>query len=106
MVDDPIALTCHPDNSFFIEARRQGKAEIFATITGNYINAIYLFDATRSNAAGYYIKFTGNINDGSFWLDGTIRSDNILSKEEFFNGIMERYPEYFEWFLFHPEWLR
>lgn len=105
MVDDPIALTHHPDNAFFIRARRQGKKEVFATIINRDIRAIYLFDASLSGKANYHIKFVGDILSGSFWANGRIDAHNMISREKFFDIIKKDYPNYFEWFLFHPEWL-
>lgn len=34
-----------------------------------------------------------------------VGSGLVLSKEDFLYYMTENYPEYLEWFLFHPEWL-
>ena len=105
MVDDPIALTNHPDDSFFEKARCQGKTEIFATIINDGIKAIYLFDAVKSQRSSYHVLFAASVLGGadSFWANGRITGDNILSREEFVSIIMDEYPDYFEWYLFHSK---
>lgn len=48
-----------------------------------------------------------------FWWAGEVDKDHIngidigpVSAEQFMSQLMISYPDYFEWFLFHPEWFQ
>lgn len=44
--------------------------------------------------------FSINLEYGEYYI-----GEQGVSKEIFVDSLRESYPEYFEWFLFHPEWL-
>lgn len=108
MIDEPIMLSHHPDHDFFVAQRSLGKTEIFVIIEEpnlGRLKAIYLFDAALSDASDYHVKFVGNGKRNCYWGNGVIGSDNIISREAFNIHVMDNYPDHFEWFLFHPEYL-
>lgn len=40
-----------------------------------------------------------------FYFMSGIGHNAYIPAELFFDGLKERYPQHFEWLLFHPEWL-
>jgi len=45
------------------------------------------------------------VTAGYNWDPSYRYNDNPIDRQSFILMIRDVYPEYFEWFLFHPEWL-
>ena len=64
-------------------------------VVGKYKQLILKYRET----ALWYVT-TGYDYDSFYRYNG-----DTVSRESFISTIKEWYPEYFDWFLFHPEWL-
>lgn len=66
----------------------------------NYQDDVFLALTTAVGHAAWYIYLSKHVGD-TYNIGGT----NHISKEVFVEYVSEHYPDHFEWFLFHPEWL-
>lgn len=105
MIKDPIRLPDYPDNRFLTKCREDGITDLFYRMEVGYgpnkIDVIALMDVIRSTHFNYKFRFAVVTMEGLMYrLDGP-----IIGKEEFITTMMDLYPDHFEWFLFHPEFL-
>lgn len=96
MTIDPIMLTEAPDDDFFECAKEK---KVFYIQTEPHILISNMIDIKRSTIRTHYNIFaTVTIAETFYWFDG-----KMIKKEEWFDSMIRDYPEYFEWYLFHPE---
>lgn len=105
MIDEPIERTEYMDNSFFEACRAKGQRECFYRQSVDYdkskpLCVIALIDTVNSSYHHYYFRFAIVVGQNNYRFDG-----DLVSKEEFIAGMIERYPDHFEWLLYHPEYL-
>ena len=98
---EPILLFAAPTKAFFDEHKKNGMNSVFyvqqspGVLISNFIN---IKKSGPSNHNNFFATITRS--DTHYWFG------NELVKKEFWLDMMIReFPEYFEWYLFHPEHL-
>lgn len=95
MCDDPVILTIDRPNKDKVNkfARETGNRFIATNYTGQSHNlGLYLLNDSLGEifviiGGGYFVNY------------------RRVTKERFVDWIKDTHPSYFEWFLFHQEWL-
>lgn len=93
MIDDPILLT-------------GGETDWYSAKASNKRFVRTVFPDTKENLALYHFSETGAdifaiVEKHSYWI-----GNQQVTKETLLDLVMEKYPDHFEWLLFHPEWLQ
>lgn len=109
MIADPILLKNYPNDELFRLCRIDGKSDLFYELRLGEATVIALIDTIKSTAFSYWFKFVlvsyQNQQSGSFTVNGTVYVAGV-TRERFIDMMMEKYPDHFEWLLFHPEHLK
>lgn len=92
MVKDPVA---QPENWVELSGmvRRHFESSDEPLFSFNKKGSIVL--TTSYGHAGFAIVNVGYVINGG-----------AVNREQFLEQMIEEYPDYMEWFLFHPEWLK
>lgn len=109
MIDDPIKLNEDGPNSWNrLLPKFVGSTQFAISSTGR---CLYYCDVLKSrceaNCYKYHFAIYRNSTLNSFVIrndDGSI-ADFGVTKDQFIDALSDRYPDHFEWLLFHPEWL-
>jgi len=109
MIDNPIEIQTYDWFSEFCY-KNIGKALLFGSRYGRnpkYVSYIRI-DKDPDDETKYinFWLFRAERWQNSERLEFSyIFDDEDCSREHFIYGMMERYPDHFEWLLFHPEYL-
>lgn len=96
---EPVLLHTEPGDDFFDGAKANGISKIFYVQYDDELNISNMIDIKRSNVNNHYNIFaTVTRADTFYWFDG-----NMIRKEEWIDLMMENHPDYYGWYLFHPE---
>lgn len=111
MIDDPITLSDANSETIFDSLKyRTGPVMIFEAYGHPSQNAINCYmpnqeDPSKShNLFGIHREFG---NNQPCWIGDNSNDDGgeWVNYQQFIDFLMDKYPDYLEWFLFHPEWL-
>lgn len=95
MIDDPIVLPPHLEQSYYSAMDYSNKSgRRFIEINKGDLSALYYF-----NNEDYVF---GIISGGNRYVRPKY---GPVTPEVFLDLIREKYPDHFEWLLFHPKWL-
>lgn len=101
MIDDPIVLSKEPEKKFFEDATRAGTNRVFYIQPDSDFLISNFIDINKSKPDRHYNVFaTVTRHCTYYWFD-----NQTVKKEKWLDLMMERFPEYFEWYLFHPEYM-
>jgi len=109
LISDPEVIRNYPDDKLFQRCRRNGKSDLFYKLCLGDATVIALIDTVKSNRTSYWFKFVfvsfPNKSSESYTVDGPVYIGDV-TREQFIDKMMDRYPDYFEWLLFHPEYFK
>lgn len=109
MIAGPILLKNYPNDELFRLCRMDGKSDLFYELRLGEVTVIALIDTVKSTACSYWFKFVlvsyKNKQSGSFTINGPVCAGDV-TRERFIDLMIEKYPDHFEWLLFHPEHLK
>jgi hypothetical protein len=104
MIDDPIILSGVTDWSTAVRSTAVGGiGKYLFSISGKDHHPCLFLSSINSD---YRVCYLFSIHIGGDPKYRFKTDESTTSKEGFIKILSEKYPEYLEWILFHPEWLQ
>lgn len=91
----------NPNDLIFFSTRNPVVGDALLLVTGGDISRAMEEKRVRAMKAGFFIHGAKNSMTYNLFSDERI----LLEKSEWFDIVSVKYPDHFEWLLFHPEWI-
>lgn len=102
MISDPIfigsdngLLKQHIGQTIFMASKRKLRYAIISSA-----------DRKNISMSDWWMIDKSAVKGQTFYYLNGIGKNYFIPAEMFFDNLKERYPDHFEWILFHPEWLK